>query len=106
MIQLWKNFRVNLMYWRFRHVTRNRLRFQAWLRQRRTPPSLGYRPRGSARVVRYHSPQRTWAVFIAMVVILTALQVLGGQSEINGTLVWGLSAVTVIAALYAALQSV
>ena len=106
MIQLWKNLRVNLMYWRFRHVTRNRLRLQAWLRQRRPPPRLGYRPRGSARVVRYHNAQRTWAIFIALVVVLTALQILGARSEINGTLVWGLSVVAVIAALYAALQSV
>jgi|SRR5579875_786478 len=105
MIQLWKNFRVNLMYWRFRHITRNRLRFQAWMRQRRQTPVTGFRPRGSARIVRYHNSQRTWVIFLIMVAVLTALQVAGSRSDISGTLLWGLSGLTIVAAIYAALRS-
>lgn len=106
MIGLWKRFRVNLMYWRFRHVTRNRLRFQAWYRQRRRPPSYGYRPRGGAAHVYRRSGKRVWIILLATVGVLTALRVLSFHVSVGGGLVYLLSALVIIAAIYWAMRGV
>ena len=60
-----KNLRINFMYWRFRYITRNRLRLQSWLRRKQ--PTHGYRPRANAAVVYHRSGRRTWGFLLAMV---------------------------------------
>ena len=106
MRQIWKDFRVNLMYWRFRHITRNRLRFQAWFRQRRQPRAFGYRPRGGAAFVYRRSGRRTWTALLVMVCALTALRVLSWHVDISGSLVYLLSALVIIGTFYWALRGV
>ena len=104
MIRLWKNFRVNLMYWRFRHITRNRLRFQSWYRRRQ--PVQGFRPRGSAAYVHRRSGNRSWIALFVLVAALTALRVWGNHSSVSNTLVWILSIAVIAGILYWAMRGI
>ncbi|MGH2447996.1 MAG: hypothetical protein ACRDFS_05270 [Chloroflexota bacterium] len=104
-----KSLRVNLMYWRFRYITRNRMRLQAaWYRHRqphnRTYAQQQFKPRGSASTLYRSSATRTWIIFVAMVIILTIFSVAGTQTTVNGTLLYGLMALTVVGAIYLALR--
>ncbi len=102
MSRIWKDFRTNLMYWRFRHITRNRLRLQTWAQRRGAVPVA--RPRASAAYVYHRSGKRTWAALLIMVALLTALQVLPRYVAIAPSLTWGLGALVVVSAAYWALQ--
>lgn len=113
-VRWWKDLRTNMMYWRFRHVTRNRLRLRAWMAaRRRRPPQAAYggrqavpfRPRGVATAVYYGRTQRrTWIAVGAMVVLLTALKTAAQQTYINPSLAYGAGALIVVAAIYWALR--
>lgn len=102
MSRVWKDFRTNLMYWRFRHITRNRLRLQNWARRRGSVPVA--RPRGSATYVYRRSGKRTWAALLIMVALLTALQVLPQYVAVAPSLTWGLGALVVVSTTYWALR--
>lgn len=102
MSRIWKDFRTNLMYWRFRHVTRNRLRLQSWARHRGPVPTS--RPRASATYVYHRSGRRVWIILLVMVALLTALQALPRYVAIAPSLAWGLSALVVVGAIYWALR--
>ena len=104
MIRLWKNFRVNLMYWRFRHITRNRLRLQSWYRRRQ--PVQGFRPRGGAAYVHRRSGRRSWIALFLMVVALTAVRVWGNHSSVSNTLVWILIVAVIAGTLYWAIRGI
>jgi hypothetical protein len=107
MNRLWKSLQTNMMYWRFRYITRNRLRLQSWYHRRRPAtrqPTTAYRPRGTASAVLQRSPKRTWAILLAMVVLLTTLTALVHHVVINPTLVYGIGALIVVAAVYLALR--
>ena len=103
MIRLWKNFRINLMYWRFRHITRNRLRLQSWWNRRRQPV-LAYRPRGAAAFVYRRSTRKTWLLVLALVAVLTAITVAGHRSPLSPTLIYVLQAVVIAGAMYWAIR--
>jgi hypothetical protein len=90
------------MYWRFRYITRNRHRFQSWMRQRR--PSTGYRPRGAAAHVSRRSGRRTWLALIALIVLLTALSALAHRVYINPALVYAVGTLIVVGSIYWALR--
>jgi hypothetical protein len=98
MRKLWKNFRINFMYWRFRNITRNRLRLQAWYHRKQ--PVRTYRGRGTAAYVYRGSSQRTWIAVLVMVCILTALRVLGNHYSTSPTLILLVSLLVVIGTLY------
>lgn len=102
-MKLWKDLRVNFMYWRFRNITRNRLRLQSWWYRRRQPSST-YRPRGAATFVYRHSARRTWLALLVMIALLTLLGEAGKHYPINPTLSYALSAFIIIAAVYWALK--
>jgi hypothetical protein len=116
MSRLWKNLRTNWMYWRFRYITRNRLRLKSWWARRRqtisvprgprTPygPGAGYRPRGGATFVYRRSSGRAWALLLDMVLALTALRVWADSTYINPTVVYGIGALVVVGAVYLALR--
>lgn len=110
MNRLWRDFRTNMMYWRFRHITRNRLRLQSWWNRRRQPTPAAaarrYRPPGAAAWVYRRSARRSWIALLVMVAILTAWQQLGSRGILNGSLVYVLSALTIIGAIYWALRGV
>jgi hypothetical protein len=115
-MRIWKAFRINLMYWRFRYVTRNRLRFQNWYHRRfrsgggsRTGfggyGRAGYgnwRERGTAAYVYRSSGKRTWTILLVAMVIITAIR----SSSISPTLAFGLSTLVLIAAAYWAMKGV
>lgn len=104
MSRLWKDFRTNMMYWRFRYITRNRLRFQSWLARRRQPQApTGYRPRASATYVTHSSRRATWIAVGVMVVLLTLLRTYGDRF-ISPTLIWPLGTLVVVLAIYWALR--
>jgi hypothetical protein len=113
-LKLWKDFRTNLMYWRFRWITRNRLRFQAWWNTRRAGISPArprdqysrYRERGIAAYNPYSasSTRRTWISFLVMVVLLTALTVWARNTFIAPALVYGMGAAIVVGSVYWALR--
>jgi hypothetical protein len=112
----WKALLTNMMYWRFRYITRNRLRFRSWLARRRQSSAPSYpgptsrvtrfRPRGSASFTYSHSPARSWGALIAIVVLLTALSVLANHVVVPSFLVYGLGALIVVGILYWTLQRV
>jgi hypothetical protein len=114
MIKLWKDFRTNMMYWRFRHITRNRLRLRSWWQRhrpaRRQRPSIrSYSPppyRGLAARVYPSTQRRSLMALGAMVVLLTALSVLGGQHAINGAIYAALQLLIIIGAVYWALRGI
>lgn len=104
MSQIWKNFRINLMYWRFRYITRNRLRFQSWYR-RRQPARPRYRPRASATSVYHRSSGRAWIFLLALVVLLTAINVVGNHYNVGSGLLYAVSTLVVVLAIYLALRT-
>jgi hypothetical protein len=115
MSSMWKNFRTNMMYWRFRHITRNRLRLRNWwLRHRpsrgttrttmRNVTYSGVRGRGSASVVYRGSSRRSWIALAAMVIALTALEYGGGRSGLDSTLQYILGTLVVVGTIYYALR--
>ena len=114
MSRLWKDFRTNMMYWRFRHITRNRLRLRNWwMARRRQPPfsgsrpATGYRERGLASYVNYrHSRRRSWIALAVMVVALTALSVAGGHYAVSGAITTALGSLIVVGAVYWALRGI
>jgi hypothetical protein len=106
MSRLWKDFRTNLMYWRFRHITRNRLRVQSWWNRRRQPAPTPYRPRASATYVYPYTNRRSWIAFFALVILLTALTVLAKQVFINPTIVYGIGALIVVGTIYWAMRGI
>ncbi len=112
-MKLWKSFRVNLMYWRFRYITRNRLRLQAWWNSRRRPKvttgSSSFRPRASAMyypVGASSSQRHSWIAFGAMIVLLTALTSVAGQIYIAPTLVYAIGTLILVGCIYWGLRGV
>jgi hypothetical protein len=110
-MKLWKSFRVNLMYWRFRYITRNRLRLQAWwnTRRRQQTPAGAYRPRASAMyypVGPSSSQRHSWTAFGAMVLLLTALTTLAGQVYIAPSLVYAIGTLILVGCIYWGLRGV
>jgi hypothetical protein len=108
-MRLWKDFRTNLMYWRFRHITRNRLRLRQWWHRRRSGPAAppGYSPsraRGTAMPMYRSSRQRTWIALGAMVILLTALTVGVQQTTINPGFVYLIGTAIVVGCIYWALR--
>lgn len=110
---LWKDFRTNMMYWRFRHITRNRLRLHSWWSRRRPAawptrqarPYYGARARGTATYVYRSSQRETWTILLAMVVLLTTLKVLVDHVwVVNSGLVYLIGLLIVFAAMYTALR--
>src|SRR5579884_645740 len=103
MKRLWKDFRTNLMYWRFRNITRNRLRLQSWWARRRqlspVPTARPYRPRGGATFVHRRTEKRSWIALFIMVLLLTGLGVVGKYLAISGSLIYALSALVVVGAI-------
>lgn len=117
MSKMWAGIREWWMYWRFRNITRNRLRLNAWWSSRRPVRSgprstLGpgaYRPRASATALRYGggtSVRRTWIVLLIMVALLTALSVWANSTVIPPALVTGIGALIVAGAAYWAMRGV
>lgn len=117
MSRLWKDLKTNWMYWRFRYITRNRLRLRSWWNRRR--PSLGsrrspsirtqrpvdsYRPRGTAAFVSGRSSKRAWALLLGMVIVLTALSAWATSTYVSPALVYGIGALVVVGTVYAALR--
>jgi hypothetical protein len=94
------------MYWRFRNITRNRIRVQSWLRRRqngRQPPQM-YRPRGAAAFVYRGASRRSWIALLALVVGLTALTAAARQVFIYPSLVYALGSLIVVGCIYWALR--
>ncbi|HLJ67644.1 MAG TPA: hypothetical protein VKX16_09840 [Chloroflexota bacterium] len=113
MKKLWKDFRTNLMYWRFRNITRNRLRLKAWWAKRRPvaravprPHYVPYRERGTASYVYRGSQRRSLTALLVMVGLLTALTAVAQHTYINPGIVYAIGALVVVAAVYWALRGV
>ncbi|HEX8917512.1 MAG TPA: hypothetical protein VF898_03335 [Chloroflexota bacterium] len=108
MKRLWNRLYNNhIIYWRFRYVTRTRLRLQSWYRRRRPGvPTRQYRPRASASVVRYQTSRRSWLILALMVCALTALSVIGHRTDVNHLLIYVAQVGVILASLYAAVQGV
>ena len=117
MSQRWKDVRTNWMYWRFRHITRNRLRLRNWwnsrsssLRARRTSLNPGqrsaaqYRPRATSAMVYGHSSHRAWGLLLGMVLALTALSVWANSTYVSPGVVYGIGSLVVVAAVYLGLR--
>jgi hypothetical protein len=114
-MKLWKDFRTNMMYWRFRHITRNRLRLKNWWARRRTSghrSTLGApnysRPfeRGLAAHVYRSSQRRSLTAFAALVILLTALSALALRVYISPGLVYLLGSLIIVGCIYYALRGV
>jgi hypothetical protein len=107
MSRLWKNFRTNFMYWRFRYITRNRLRLQSWWSRRRsmTAPT-GYRPRATAGRVYRSTGRRTWIALVVLVGALTALRVWASYVFINPAILYLIGTLLVIGVIYWTLRGV
>jgi hypothetical protein len=113
--RLWKDLRTNMMYWRFRHITRNRLRLKNWWS--RTRPS-GRRPRirsttyprsmerGSAARVYRGSQRRSLTAFAVLVLLLTALSALAQHVYITPGLVYLMGTLIVVGSIYYALRGI
>src|SRR5437660_4043607 len=105
-VRWWKELRTNFMYWRFRHVTRNRLRLKSWWARTRPsgrrsrPRGIAYaRPmeRGLANRVVYRSSQRQSLIAVAGLVIgLTALTELARHVFISPGIVYLVGTLVVI----------
>ena len=107
----WRDFRTNLMYWRFRHITRNRLRLRSWWQRRRQSPRLAPqysypRARGMASYVYRGSQRRSWTAFLGMIVALTILTYAAGQWSIPPGLVPIIGSLIICGAIYWALRGV
>ncbi len=113
MKSIWKDFRTNMMYWRFRHITRNRLRLRSWWSRRRPAARLS-RPaqpfysgpaRGTATYAYRNSQRETWTILLSMVVLLTALKVLVDHVwVVNSGLVYLIGLLIIFGAVYTALR--
>lgn len=108
----WKEFRTNMMYWRFRHITRNRMRLRSWW-QRHRPRARGavprpsmYRERGQASVVYRGSTRNSWTALLAMVSLLTALSVYVNHIFVNSGFVYLIESLIVVGSIYWALRGV
>ncbi|GAC1467979.1 MAG: hypothetical protein NVS2B16_16550 [Chloroflexota bacterium] len=99
MSRMIKDLRTNMMYWRFRYITRNRLRLQsAWYRRRQPRPV--YRPRATAPFVYRRSSSKTWIALLVMVAMLTAISVATNRGYVPSGLNSLASVLVVIAAIY------
>ena len=108
-MRVWKNFRTNMMYWRFRYVTRNRIRLRQWWNRRRSSARVvpGYSPyRGgvSAMPLYRSTRQRSWIALGALVILLTVLTVGVQQTTVNPVLVYVIGTAIVVGCLYWALR--
>lgn len=104
MSRMLKDLRTNMMYWRFRYVTRNRLRLQsAWYRRRQPRPV--YRPRASATFVYRRSTRKLWIALLVMVGVLTALSIASQRQLLSPTLSYAASSLVIIASIYWALKN-
>ena len=114
MKKLLRDFRTNLMYWRFRNITRNRLRLKTWWARRRVSPRAGarsrfggyapYRERGTASYVYRGSQRRSITALLAMVILLTALTTAARYVYIVPGLAYLAGALIVVGAIYWALR--
>ena len=109
MSKLWKAFRISLMYWRFRHMTRNRLRFQSWwnVRRRTSRPVSPYRERGTAlhAYSRTSVSRKSWTALLVMVVLLTALRVYSDSTNIAPGLVYITGLAVIAGCIYWAVRA-
>lgn len=110
-MRLWKDLRTNMMYWRFRHITRNRLRLKQWWNRRRSPSRPVAVPspyRGvTGRYPTYgRTRQRSWMALAALVILLTALKVGVEQTVVNPGLVNALGILVIVGCMYWALRGV
>jgi hypothetical protein len=108
-MRLWKDFRTNMMYWRFRYVTRNRLRLRQWWNRRRSGSFSSaapnpYRGQTGYRPTYRSSRQRSWIALGAMVILLTALTIGVEQTTINPGFVYLVGTLIVVGAIYWALR--
>lgn len=110
----WKHLRTNWMYWRFRYVTRNRLRLRNWWSHHRlgrpgarSVPYSGVRGRGTASVLRYtdSSSRRSWLIFLVMTAMLTAVHMAVAKGVLAGSIGGVVDTVIVVGALYIALRA-
>jgi len=97
---LWKKFRTNLLYWRFRYVTRNRLRLQQVFNRRTAPTAVPYRGRATALYPGARASRPTWIAFLLMVCVLTALQVGEARALISHSLMLAGTIIVVGAVFY------
>jgi hypothetical protein len=117
MSRVWKNLKTNWMYWRFRYITRTRLRLRAWWNHRRASfagvrsrvlqiqrPGDTYRPRASAAFVSRRSSRRVWGLLLGMVLALTALSAWANSTYVAPAVVYGIGSLVIVAAAYAALR--
>lgn len=116
MSRVWKNLKTNWMYWRFRYITRNRLRLRSWWNHRRSSlggkrpaltvqrPGNSYRPRATATYVTGRSSKRAWALLLGMVLALTALSAWATSTYVSPALVYAIGSLVVVATVYTALR--
>jgi hypothetical protein len=114
-MRLWKDLRTNMMYWRFRHITRNRLRLKNWWARRRPTggrSSIGApaysRPfeRGLAARVYHGSQRRSLTAFAALIILLTALSALAHRVFISPGLVYLIGTLIIVGCVYYALRGI
>lgn len=110
-MKLWKSFRVNLMYWRFRYITRNRLRLQSSWNARRRPKASAssVRPRASAMyypIGSSSSQRHSWLAFGTLIILLTALSSVAGQIYIPPSLVYAIGTLILVGCVYWGLRGV
>jgi hypothetical protein len=112
---LWKDLRTNMMYWRFRHITRNRLRLKNWWSRTRPPgrrsriQSTAYprsSERGLASRVYSGSQRRSLTAFAALILLLTALSALAQHVYISPGLVYLMGTLIVVGSIYYALRGI
>ena len=108
MSKAWKNLRTNMMYWRFRFVTRNRLRLHAWWLARRGPKLHAVptypRDRGMSYRPYHHSSRDTWITLLVVVALLTGLKVLASRVFVYPSVMYALGAAVVIGGVYLTLR--
>jgi hypothetical protein len=117
MIRMWKSLKTNSMYWRFRYITRNRLRLRSWwnhqrnsIGSRRSPvrrmqaPGNLHPPRASAMYVSGRSSKRAWGLLLGMVLALTALSAWANSTYVSPAVVYGIGSLVVVATVYTALR--
>jgi len=121
MSRILKDLRTNFMYWRFRYITRNRLRLQsAWYRRRQPRPGARpfrpgagafrpggdmFRERGTAQYVVRRTARRTWIVLLIMVALMTAIRYAGDNGYVASGLVYPLQSLVVILSIYYCLRA-
>jgi hypothetical protein len=102
---LFRRMRENWMYWRFRNITRNRMRLQSWWNRRRSG-SMPYRPRASAQTIYSTRSRRSLIAFAALILLLTALTSAERYVYISPPLGYGLGTLIVVGSLYWALRGI